>query len=89
MTENFSFDDLKERYKNSKIFKIISISVSVLLVGVLGYLGYRQFIWKPDNEKSKEAYVPALNVIVQEQNNPQSDAKVSSIDPIKKLQGTV
>lgn len=89
MTENFSFDDLKERYKNSKIFKIISISVSVLLVGVLGYLGYRQFIWKPDNEKSKEAYVPALNVIVQEQNNPQSDAKVSSIDPIKKLQGSV
>ena len=45
---------------------------------MLGYLGYRQFIWKPDNEKSKEAYVPALNVIVQEQNNPQSDAKVSS-----------
>ena len=89
MTENFSFDDLKERYKNSKIFRIISISVSVILIGVLGFLGYRQFIWKPDNEKSKEAYVHSLNVIVQEQNSPQNDAKVSSIDPIKKLQGAV
>ena len=89
MTENFSFDDLKERYKNSKIFRIISISLSVILIGVLGFLGYRQFIWKPDNEKSKEAYVHSLNVIVQEQNSPQNDAKVSSIDPIKKLQGAV
>jgi tetratricopeptide (TPR) repeat protein len=89
MTENFSFDDIKERYKNSKVFKIISISVSVLLIAVLVFLGYRQFMWKPDNEKSKEAYVPALNVIVQEQNKNPNDTKEPSIDPIKKLQGAV
>jgi len=88
MTENFSFDDIKEKFKNNKLFRIISIVVSALLLSLILFLGYRQFIWKPDNEKSKESYGVALNYIVRNQNN-NTDTTSSAIDPIKKLQKAV
>ena len=90
MTENFSFDDIKEKFKNNKLFRIGSISVSIILLAVIVFLGYRQFMWKPDNEKSKDSYHVALNYILKEQNNRNpNDTTVSPIDPIKKLQGAV
>ena len=56
MTDNFSFDDIKEKFKNNKFFRFGSIALSALLIGVIVFLGYRQFVWKPDNEKSKDAF---------------------------------
>jgi len=51
MTENFSLEDLKQKYKNSKSFRLSSIAIGTLALIVIGYLGYRQFMWKPANEK--------------------------------------
>ena len=89
MTENFSFDDFKEKFKNNKLFKFSSIAISAILIGVIVFLGYRQFIWKPDNEKSKDAYYIPMNYILKEQNKNPNDTTVAPIDPIKKLQGAV
>lgn len=87
MTDNFSFDDIKEKFKNNKFFKIGSIALSALLIGVVVFLGYRQFIWKPDNEKSKDAYYESLNYILKDQ-DPNDTTKAPK-DPIKQLQGAV
>ena len=91
MTENFSLEDLKQKYKNSKSFRISSIAIGTLALIVIGYLGYRQFMWKPSNEKSKESYFIALNAITNEDSNiamvtSKAGAKT---DPIKKLQKSV
>ena len=55
--EDLSFNTIKEnisnRFKNDKKFKIASYVLSVALIVGLGYLSYYQFIFKPENEKSK------------------------------------
>ena len=89
MTENFSFDDIKQKFKSNKLFRISSNVLSALLLAVILFLGYRQFMWKPDNEKSKESYILPLNYIIKEQNKNPADTTVSLIDPIKKLQSAV
>jgi tetratricopeptide (TPR) repeat protein len=90
MTENFSFDEIKQKFKSNKLFRISSIAGSAILLAVILFLGYRQFIWKPSNEKSKESYGIALNYIVKAQNNNNpADTIVSPIDPVKKLQSAV
>jgi tetratricopeptide (TPR) repeat protein len=58
---------------------------------VLGFLSYRQWMWKPDNEKSKETYFVALNAVTNEGKNIVVDTNKagSKTDPIKKLQKSV
>ena len=91
MTENFSLEDLKQKYKNSKSFRISSIAIGTLALIVIGYLSYRQFMWKPSNEKSKESYFIALNAITNEDSNIAMDTSKAGAktDPIKKLQKSV
>ena len=91
MTENFSLEDLKQKYKNSKSFRLSSIAIGTLALIAIGYLGYRQFIWKPANEKSKESYFIALNAITNEDPNIAMDTSKAGAktDPIKKLQKSV
>ena len=91
MTENFSLEDLKQKYKNSKSFRISSIAIGTIALIVIGYLGYRQFMWKPSNEKSKESYFIALNAITNEDSNTAMDTSKAGAktDPIKKLQKSV
>ena len=91
MTENFSLEDLKEKYKNSKSFRISSIAIGTVALLVIGYFGYRQFMWKPSNEKSKESYFIALNAITNDDSNLAMDTSKAGAktDPIKKLQKSV
>ena len=91
MTENFSLEDLKQKYKNSKSFRLSSIAIGTLALIVIGYLGYRQFMWKPANEKSKESYFIALNAITNNDSNLALDTSKAGAktDPIKKLQKSV
>lgn len=92
MTENFSLEDLKQKFKNSKSFRISSIAIGTIVVFILGFFSYRQFMWKPANEKSKETYYVALNtikndnLIVAAADTGKATAKT---DPIKKLQSSV
>ena len=91
MTENFSLEDLKQKFSENKSFRISTIAAGTLVVLVLGFLSYRQWMWKPDNEKSKETYFVALNAIANEgKNNAVDTSKAGAkTDPIKKLQRSV
>jgi tetratricopeptide (TPR) repeat protein len=61
MTENFSFDVLKNKFKNNKRFKIASFIAGGVLVLALGGFIYYWFFWKATNDKSKDAYWKGLN----------------------------
>ncbi len=90
MSENFSLDDFKQKFKNNKKFKILTIIGGSILVTLLLFFAYRQFIWLPANEKSKDSYYVALNHIVNEQNKQAPlDSNAKKIDPIKMLQSNV
>ena len=90
MTENFSFEDIKQKFKNNKLFRIGSIVVGTLLLVVILFFAYRQFIWKPANEKSKDSWYVALNHIVNKQNKKEvNDGTTKKVDPIKTLQSNV
>lgn len=79
MLENFSFNDLKEKFNSNKNVKLMTYVVGGILVLVIGYFGYRQFMWKPANEKSKDAYWVGLNLA----------AKDSTDQAINELEGVV
>jgi tetratricopeptide (TPR) repeat protein len=57
----------------------LTFAVGGVLLVVVGYFAYRQFLWNPDNEKSKDAYWVGLNYA----------AKDSTDLAIDELQGTV
>ncbi|MES2590053.1 MAG: tetratricopeptide repeat protein [Bacteroidota bacterium] len=61
MLENLSPQDFKTQFKNNKNLRMITIGVGSIIVLILGYFTYKQFIWSPANEKSKDAYYAGLN----------------------------
>jgi tetratricopeptide (TPR) repeat protein len=79
MLENFSFQNLKHKINSNKNTKIAVYAVGGVLVLIIGYFGYRQFVWKPKNEKSKDAYWVGLNLA----------AKDSTDQAIDELKGVV
>jgi tetratricopeptide (TPR) repeat protein len=86
MLENFTFQDLKNKFNNDKNFKMITYLVGSVLVLIIGYFGYRQFIWKPANEKSKDAYWVGLNYAAQDS----TDLAIEELEPVvKKYDGKI
>ncbi len=63
MLEDLSPEEIKEQFKKNKTLQTVAYVVGGLLILVLGYFAYKQFIWKPANEKSKDAYWEALNYV--------------------------
>lgn len=61
MLEDLSGQQIKEQFKSNKKLRMTIMVVGGLLVLVLGYFVYRQFIWVPANEESKNAYWESLN----------------------------
>lgn len=61
MLEDITGEELKRQFKTNKVLRYVTIGVGVLVIGILGYLLYRQFVWKPANEKSKNSYWEGLN----------------------------
>jgi predicted negative regulator of RcsB-dependent stress response len=53
-------EQLIEKAKNSKTFKMVSYAVGAIAVLVLAWFLYQQFVFKPANEKSKTAYWRAM-----------------------------
>ncbi len=66
MLEDISGEQIKEKFKSNKNLRLGSMIVGGILVLVLGYFAYRQFMWKPANEKSKDATWVALNYIAKD-----------------------
>lgn len=61
MLENLSGRELKQQFKQNSTLRIVTICVGSVIALVLAYLAYRQFIWKPANIKSNDAYWVGLN----------------------------
>lgn len=61
MLEDISGEDLKEQFKSNKNLRMTTMIIGGLAVVVLGYFAYTQFVSKPANEKSKDAYWLGLN----------------------------
>ena len=61
MLDTFSIDSLKSRFKSNIKFRIATYCIGGLFLSVLLYFSYRQFIWKPANEKSKDCWWIPLN----------------------------
>lgn len=61
MFENLSGENLKNEFKKNKNVRLASYAIGGVLVLALGYFVYHSFIYKPANEKSKEAGYIGLN----------------------------
>lgn len=86
MLENLSGQDLKSQFKENKTLRTATIAIGAVLLLVIGYFGYRQFIFKPANEKSKEAFYEGLNYAV----NDSTDKAIEVLEPVvKKFDGKI
>ncbi len=61
MLENLSTENIKEEFKSNKTARLVTYIVGGIIVLVLGYFLYRQFIWKPANVQSTEKGYAGLN----------------------------
>ncbi|MFT5778718.1 MAG: hypothetical protein ACI837_001674, partial [Crocinitomicaceae bacterium] len=64
MLEDITGDEIKRKFKTNKTLRYATFAIGAVVLLVLGYFLYRQFVWKPANEKSKEGYWQALNYAV-------------------------
>lgn len=80
MLENISGSNLKEQFKSNDKLRIITYTVGGVVVLVLGYFLYKQFIYKPADEKSKAAYFEGLNYA----DKDSTDAAIEQLKPVVK-----
>lgn len=69
MLENLSGQDLKTQFKENKTLRMMTFGIGAVVILVLGYFLYKQFIWLPENEKSKDAYYAGLNYASKDSTN--------------------
>jgi len=80
MFENFSFEDFKRQLKENNKLRLTTYGLGALIILSLGYFTYRQFIWGPSNEKSKDAYWSGLNYAAKDS----TDKAISMLEPAVK-----
>ena len=61
MLEDISGEQIKEQFKSNKNLRLGTITVGGLLVVILGFFAYRQFVHKPASVKSQDSYWRGLN----------------------------
>ena len=61
MLEDITGEEIKRQFKTNSTLRFVSIFVGALVLIVLGYFLYRQYIWGPANEKSMDSYWEGLN----------------------------
>ena len=76
MLEDISGEQIKEQFKSNNKVRLISMIVGGLIIIVLGFFLYRQFMWKPANEKSKETNWAGINYAAK-------DSTALAIDELK------
>ncbi len=66
MLENLSSEEIKRQFKSNKTLRTITFAVGGIIVGVVGYLLYNQFVSGPKGKKSEDSYWYAMNLIQQD-----------------------
>jgi tetratricopeptide (TPR) repeat protein len=86
MLENFSVQELKRKFDSNKNTRLITYIISGIFVLVIGYFVYLQFVIKPAEEKSKDAYWVGLNYATQDS----TDLAIDNLEGIvKKFDGRI
>jgi len=86
MLEDISGEKIKEQFKSNNKLRLITIVVGGVIVIVLGYFAYLQFMWKPDNDKSKDSYWAGLNYATADS----TDLAIDELEAqVKKFDGKV
>jgi tetratricopeptide (TPR) repeat protein len=80
MLEKFSLNDFKSQLQTNKNLRFATYGLGSLLGLLVLYFAYRQFIWAPSNEKSKESYYRGLNLAVKDS----TDAAINELEPVVK-----
>lgn len=86
MLEDISGEKIKEQFKSNNKLRLITIVVGGVIVIVLGYFAYIQFMWNPDNDKSKDSYWAGLNYATSDS----TDMAIEELEAqVKKFDGKV
>jgi len=86
MSENLSENSIKEQFKSNTKLKYTTYVVGGLAILSIAYFSYKQFIFTPGNEKSKEAYFEGLNYA----DKDSVDVAIETLSPVvKKFDGKV
>ena len=80
MLEKFSLNDFKSQLQTNKNLRFATYGLGSVLGLLVLYFAYRQFIWSPINEKSKESYYRGLNLAVKDS----TDAAINELEPVVK-----
>jgi predicted negative regulator of RcsB-dependent stress response len=80
MAGTTSFNDIKRQFKENKKLRLITAIVIGLIVGILGYILYKQFIYAPKNLKANEGYYKGLNLAAKDS----VDAAIQELEPFAK-----
>jgi predicted negative regulator of RcsB-dependent stress response len=84
MAGTTSFNDIKRQFKENKRLRLITAAVIGLIVGILGYILYKQFVYGPNNQKANEGYYRGLNLAAKDS----VDAAIAELEPfVKKNDG--
>lgn len=78
MLENLNSEEIKSQFKTNKKLRMITFAVGGLIVIVVGFFLYRQFVVKPKNEKSQDAYWVGMNFAAK-------DSTEAAIDELQKV----
>lgn len=84
MAGTTSFNDIKRQFKENKRLRLITFAVVGLIVLILGYILYKQFVYAPNNQKANEGYYRGLNLAAKDS----VDAAIAELEPfVKKNDG--
>jgi len=84
MAGTTSFNDIKRQFKDNKRLRLITFGAIALIVAILGYILYRQFVYAPNNQKANEGYYRGLNLAAKDS----VDAAIAELEPfVKKNDG--
>lgn len=85
MSNNSTTENLKKQFRENKQLRMITYAIAGVVVVMGGYLAYRQFIFAPHNEKSRESYYEGLNYAAKDS----TDKAIPSLEAaVKKYDGT-
>lgn len=86
MSTTPSLNSIKQQFEQNPQLKRMALIFGAVVLIIVGYLLYLQFIVKPDSEKSKEAYYYGLNLASKDS----TDAAIAQLEPVvKKYDGHV
>jgi len=78
MLENINSEEIKSQFKTNKKLRMITFAIIGLIVLIVGYFLYRQFVVQPKNEKSQDAYWVGMNYAAK-------DSTDAAIDELKSV----